>query len=64
VTARLHAIGVTHLMYSNPDAAFVQGHDPTGQQQLAIDFFWQQYQPACTKQLYRDEWTSLFKIVC
>ncbi len=64
VTARLRSMGVTHLLYSMQNAEFIKGHDPVGQQRQAIDFFWQQYQPACARQLYSDKYNVLFEITC
>jgi hypothetical protein len=64
LAARLRDLGVTHLLFSTSDADFILQHDPTGQNLYAADFFLHQFRPSCTREVYRDHWTSLFELTC
>jgi len=60
----LRSRGVTHLLLSLADAAFVAQRDRTGRQQRALDFFLQEFQPACTRTLYQDTGAKVYEVAC
>lgn len=61
---RLSEHGITHLIFSFSDANFFVAHDPSGQHRAAADFFWQQFRPACTRELYSDPNAMLYEVTC
>lgn len=63
VTERLQQMGITHLLIDE-DYEFILEHDPTGAHQKAYEFFSQVYRPACTREVYTDEWTTVFELTC
>jgi Dolichyl-phosphate-mannose-protein mannosyltransferase len=64
VTASLRARGVTHLFFSLEDANLLLQQDPTGQHRRAAEFFLREFQPSCTREIYRDKWAFLFELTC
>lgn len=64
VALDLQAMGVTHLLFSYTGYEFVSRHDPSGQQKRAADFFWDEFRPRCTREIYADQWTNLFEVTC
>jgi hypothetical protein len=64
VATQLEALGTTHLMVSTKGGAFVREHDPDGEAQRAIDFFFAEFQPVCSTEVYRDEWTAVYELTC
>lgn len=61
----LRSDGITHLMLSSTDANwFIQYHDPNQYHRLAMQYFREQFLPACGKSIYKDEGMELFEIVC
>lgn len=64
VAASLRDMGVTHLLLSVEDVDYSILNDPSGLNLRALDFFLHEFQPACTRELYRDEWTALFELSC
>lgn len=64
VAARLREMGVTHLMFSIEDAEY-RLIQKNGQLHLdAVRFFRDEFQPACTQELYQDEWVTLYEFTC
>jgi len=39
-------------------------HDPDGQHRRAAELYVQTFAPACTREIYHDEWESLAEITC
>jgi len=64
VTASLREMNVTHLLFSVEDLDYATLRDNSGQHRHAAEFFLYEFRPACTKELYRDEWASLFELTC
>jgi aryl-alcohol dehydrogenase-like predicted oxidoreductase len=64
LAARLRERGITHLLYSPNDARFVVQRDATGQHQQALDFFQNQFLPACAQAVYQDTDAAVFEITC
>jgi hypothetical protein len=64
LASRLHAMGVTHLLFSIGDAHFIFQHDPLGEHRQAAKFFLEKFRPSCTKEIYQDQWISVFEITC
>jgi hypothetical protein len=64
LATQLHKMKITHLLFSLGDADWFLQHDPTGQNQQAIKFFLDEFQHACTKEIYQDQWTRLFEVTC
>ena len=65
VSAELHDLGVTHLLFSYPDYAFLStDHDPTGLHKQAGDFFLNEFSPACAHEIYADPYTRIYEITC
>jgi len=64
VAAELRSMGVTHLLLSSADAEFIAQHDPTGRHRWALNFFLDEFRPACTEQVYRDDYVHVFELVC
>jgi 4-amino-4-deoxy-L-arabinose transferase-like glycosyltransferase len=56
--------GAEYLLISLSDVDFHLQHDPTNIHHQAYEFFHEMFQPQCTNLLYRDEWTSLYRITC
>jgi hypothetical protein len=64
LAALLRGRGITQLLYSPGDAQYIAQRDQTGRHQHAIDFFQQQFRPACTRVLYEDEFSKLYELTC
>jgi 4-amino-4-deoxy-L-arabinose transferase-like glycosyltransferase len=64
VNQRLKEMGITHLLVNWADVDFILQHDPTGEHKRALDFFKQQYVPACAHPVYQDDWAELYEISC
>ncbi len=61
----LRSDGITHLMLSSPDANwFIQHHDPNHYHRRALQYYREQFLPACGKSIYKDEGMELFEIFC
>lgn len=61
----LRSDGITHLMLSSTDADwFIQHHDPNEYHRMAMQYYREQFLPACGKSIYKDEGMELFEIVC
>jgi hypothetical protein len=63
VIATLREMGITHLLISG-DVGFILNHDPSGQHQKAFDFFVNEFQPLCARQIFHDQWTILYEFTC
>ena len=61
---RLRASQVTHLLYNQREAEFMAQRDATGLHRQAAEFFLQDFLPACTEVIYRDENMILAEITC
>jgi hypothetical protein len=64
VDSTLQDMGVTHLLFSYTGYEFMSRHDPSGQHKRAADFFWEEFRPRCTREIYADSWTNLFEVTC
>jgi len=64
LTSRLAQMNVTHLFLSSGDADFILQHDPDGQHLKALKYFLNVYRPACTREIYRDRWVTIYEITC
>jgi hypothetical protein len=64
VTAGLQRMNVTHLLFSVEDVGYWIVADTSGLHRHAAEFFLHEFRPACTKEIYRDEWTTLFELTC
>lgn len=63
VAVRLREMGVTHLLFSEGDAAFIVGqHDPTGQHRAAAAFLLREFLPAHARQVYADERAYVYEL--
>jgi 4-amino-4-deoxy-L-arabinose transferase-like glycosyltransferase len=56
--------GITHLLFTTSDIIFFREHDPTGKHRWALDFFLEEFRPACTDEIYADRRASLFELTC
>lgn len=64
VTASLREMNVTHLLFSVEDVDYQLINDTSGLHRHAAEFFLHEFRPACTKEVYRDEWVTLFELTC
>ena len=64
VARQLKAMGVSHLLYNGRDAQFFVDHDPRGRHRRALEFFQEEFLPACTEELHRDGQLLLVRITC
>jgi hypothetical protein len=62
--AELEALGATHLLLSKGDIAFVAQRDRTGRHQRALEYFREEFQPACARTLYEDDAAAVYEVVC
>jgi hypothetical protein len=54
---------ITHILYNHEDVNFfLNGHDPTGKIRTAVDFFMNEFRPACLRNIYKDELVEIFEI--
>jgi hypothetical protein len=64
VAEELSDMKVTHLLISLEDIDYSVLNDESGQNKQAWEFFVENFQPACTKEIYRDDWTRLYELTC
>ncbi|MFH1906346.1 MAG: glycosyltransferase family 39 protein [Chloroflexota bacterium] len=65
IASRLREKGVTHLLYSHGDVYwFWYFHDPTGQHSQAVEYFILEFRPACTREVYTDEYAIIYELTC
>ena len=62
VATHLHEAGVTHLLLSFQDMNFISQYDVSGQQLRAARFLIREFVPACTRQVYHDNYYDLLEI--
>ncbi|MBN1146694.1 MAG: glycosyltransferase family 39 protein [Anaerolineales bacterium] len=55
---------VSHLLYSAQDMNFISQYDVSGQHLQAARFLLQEFIPACTREIYADEYYSLLELIC
>ncbi len=64
-TAReLRQRGATHLLVSLQDANFIAQFDRSGRQLHAVEFLIGEFLPACTRELYQNEYYKLVELTC
>jgi hypothetical protein len=60
----LKAEKITHLFFSKDDASFfILKHDPQKIHLKAAKFFLDEFVPACTINLYEDEWSAVYELL-
>jgi len=64
VAGELRALGVTHLLISAEDVDYSVINDSSGASLAALEFLVEEFQPVCTREIYRDQWTSLLELEC
>jgi hypothetical protein len=64
VAARLRQMDVTHLLFSIGDVDYSLINDTSGLHSQAARFFLREFRPTCTKEVYRDEWATLYELTC
>ncbi|MCB0162659.1 MAG: glycosyltransferase family 39 protein [Anaerolineae bacterium] len=64
VAARLREKGVTHLMVSIEDVEYRLIQSDGQLHRAALQFFRDEFQPACTRELYQDDWVRLYEFTC
>ncbi len=64
VAAGLHEMNVTHLLFSIEDLDYLLVNDSSGTHRRAAQFFLDEFRPACTQEVYRDEWVTVFEFTC
>ncbi len=64
VCDRLRAQKITHLLLNRVDLAFQMRLDLTGRHARAYTFFVETFQPCCTREVYQDDWVSLYELTC
>jgi hypothetical protein len=64
VAAKLSEMNVTHLLLSREDVDYAVMNDPTGLHLQALQFLLEDFNPACTNEIYQDEWTMLYELTC
>lgn len=65
LTHELRSQGITHLMIHTIDAEwFIEHHDPNRYHSLALQYFQEQFLPACARSIYQDDTTELFELTC
>lgn len=61
----LRAQGVTHIVIHATDVKwFIEHHDPNGYHSAALQYFQEQFLPACARSIYQDDATELFELTC
>jgi len=55
---------ISHLLFINEGANFNLHIDPTGENEKAASFFLEEFKDVCTKIIFSDRGTSLYKITC
>jgi hypothetical protein len=56
--------GITHLLVSEKDVAFLEDHMPNEQVQKAMAFWQDQFIPQCGRVLYADADAALYQLSC
>ena len=56
--------GATHLLVSLQDANFIAQFDRSGRQLRAVEFLIREFVPACTRELYQNEYYKLVELTC
>lgn len=64
IANRINSFGVTHILLDLVGMNFFLNHDPHGKHTIAAEFYLHQFRQACTKEIYRDEYTILDEITC
>jgi hypothetical protein len=64
VAAELREMDVSHLLLSIEDVDYSMINDESGRNKQALAFFLDDFRPACTEEIYRDEWTVLYELTC
>ena len=64
VAGELRALKVTHLLISAEDVDYSVINDPSGASLAALEFLVEEFQPVCTREIYRDQWTNLLELEC
>jgi hypothetical protein len=64
VADRLREMKVTHLLFSIEDLDYLLVNDTSGTHRRAAQFFLYGFRPACTREVYRDEWVTVFEFTC
>lgn len=64
VAAHLRAMGVTHLLLSVEDVDYRLIQKTSKPHYKAVEFFQDEFRPACAKEFYRDDWTTLYEFTC
>ena len=64
VAGELRALKVTHLLISAEDVDYSVINDPSGASLAALEFLVEEFQPVCTREIYRDQWTQLLELEC
>lgn len=61
---RLRQAGFTHLLFGVRSADFFAQHDPRGEQGRAIEYFINEFQPACARLVRQDAGAVLYELTC
>jgi len=64
VAATLERQGITHLLYTREDAAYLISIDASGTYAEATAFLHEDFIPQCAEAVYQDESASVYKITC
>jgi hypothetical protein len=64
MTKQLKREGITHLLFNVESADFIAQHDPTGDHRRAASFLFEQFAPACLREVFRQPRTILFEVTC
>lgn len=64
VIGYLRSRGITHLLYSAEDAAYITQHDPLGYQRKALDFLLSEVRLACTREIFNDSLIYMYELTC
>jgi hypothetical protein len=56
--------GVSSLLYSQQDMNFISQHDVSGKHLEAARFLVKEFIPACTRQIYKDDYYELLELTC
>jgi len=64
IVAALNEQGITHLLFSLEDVDFNLIHDTNQRNLNAYLFLRDDFLPLCGKQVYQDEWVSIYQITC
>jgi hypothetical protein len=55
---------IKYILFNIRDADFILQHDPTGAHRRAAKYFLKVFRPACTREIYYDQWVYLYEIIC